>query len=140
MNSFKRTGPAVVLMVEDEPMIRMLGSEVLTHAGYVVIEAEDAEAALRAIENNRHISLLFTDINMPGGMDGLALAQKVCLCRPDIRLLIVSGRPAPSAGEMPRCARFMPKPYDLSDVVEQVRQLIAAPSQCDTPPLRMSHQ
>lgn len=125
-------------MVEDEPMIRLLGAEVLTHAGYVVIEAADAEAALRLLRNNRQISLLFTDINMPGEMDGLALAQKVCLQWPDIRLLLVSGRAQPSLGEMPHRARFLPKPYDLDELVELVRQMLAVPPCRDTPPMQLA--
>ena len=138
MNRLTGTGPAVVLMVEDEPMIRLLGAEVLTHAGYVVIEAEDAAAAVRALEQHRNISLLFTDINMPGDMDGLALAQKVCGQWPHVRLLLVSGRGEPSAGQMPRSARFLPKPYDLDELVGLVRLMLAAPPGCDRPPVQLA--
>ena len=138
MTKLTGTGPAIVLMVEDEPMIRMLGAEVLTHAGYSVIEAADAEAALQVLENDRQIRLLFTDINMPGELDGLALAHRVCLSWPDIRLLIVSGRSAPSMTQMPHCARFLPKPYELDELVELVRQILGPPPGSDAPAMRLA--
>jgi CheY-like chemotaxis protein len=114
-------------------MVRLLGADVLSHAGYTVIEAADAAEALSALETGPKVSLLFTDINMPGQMDGLALARLVHLRWPNIRLLIVSGRPDLSRHEMPVGGRFIPKPYGIENMLLQVRQLLAVTPGYDLP-------
>lgn len=81
-----------MLVVEDEPLLRMLAIEVVEEAGFVAIEARDADEAVALLESRSDIALLFTDINMPGSMDGLKLAHAVRGRWPPIKILLVSGR------------------------------------------------
>jgi CheY-like chemotaxis protein len=82
----------VVLVVEDEALLRMLAVEVLEEAGFIAIEARDADEAIVLLESRTDITLLFTDINMPGSMDGLKLAHAVRERWPPIKILVVSGK------------------------------------------------
>jgi CheY-like chemotaxis protein len=132
METLTKMPPAVVLVVDDEPMVRMLGADILEGAGYRVIEAADAAEALRVLEGAGGVSLLFTDVNMPGDLDGLDLARTVRKRWPDIRLLIVSGKEHPTGKELPIAGRFMLKPYDVENLLTQVRELLAQPP----PPVR----
>ena len=116
---------AVVLLVEDEPFVRELGAMILSDAGYIVIEAANAADALVALEAAPEVELLFTDVQMPGALDGLALARQVHERWPDVRLLVASGRIRPSQDEIPDDGRFIAKPYRLDDLLKQVRELIA---------------
>lgn len=101
----------VVLVVDDEPLIRLYAADILADAGYEVIEAADAREALAALDAHPEITVLFTDINMPGPYDGLELARKVHAVRPDVQLIITSGKERPSLTEIPREGAFVPKPY-----------------------------
>jgi len=76
-DQIRQKARTVVLIVEDEPLLRMLAVEVVEEAGFVALEACDADAAVELLESRRDIALLFTDINMPGSMDGLKLAHAV---------------------------------------------------------------
>lgn len=102
----------VVLVVDDEPLIRMYAVDVLEDAGFTVIEAEDAQDALAALDRHPDIRVLFTDINMPGPFDGLDLARKVHERRSDIQLIIVSGKRRLTQDEIPGDGTFFAKPYD----------------------------
>ena len=82
----------VVLVVEDDPLLRMLAVEVVEEAGFIAIEARDADEAVILLESRTDIALLFTDINMPGSMDGLKLAHAVRDRWPPIKILVVSGK------------------------------------------------
>ena len=118
--------PKVVLIVEDEPLIRLVASETLADAGFEVIEAEHAEAALTALHRAAStISVLFTDIRMPGSMDGVQLAHRVHHTWPFIGLLVTSGNARPLLTPLPHPARFMAKPYDCNDIVAHVTALAA---------------
>ena len=120
------TTPKTVVVAEDELLIRMLAAEVLTEAGFKVIEAIHAREALRVFDAQAvSIHVLVTDIYMPGVMNGLELAHHVRGHWPWIGLLVVSGNPRPSANELPRGCRFLPKPYDPEHVVDHVRELIS---------------
>lgn len=81
-----------ILVVEDETLIRMVGAEILEDAGFDVLEAADADEALRILQAHDDVLLLFSDVDMPGSMDGLDLARVVHERWPDIRLLLTSGR------------------------------------------------
>jgi CheY-like chemotaxis protein len=116
----------VVLLVEDEPLIRELGVLTLQDAGYVVIEAEDAADALMALEACAQIHLMITDIQIPGELDGLALARLVSDRWPKVGLLVASGRIRPRPEDLPSKGRFMAKPYAMTDLLRQVNELIAA--------------
>ena len=114
-----------MLVVEDEPVIRMNACVVLEDAGFVVLEAEDAASALAIIERHPEVRVLFTDIHMPGGMDGFALAQEVHRRWPNVRLLLTSGRAAPAESEVPDHGVFLPKPYSHDQVMRTVRHMAA---------------
>lgn len=125
----------VVLVVDDEILVRMVASDALQDAGCATYEAAEAEEALALVEDHPEISVLFTDINMPG-LDGLALARLVHARRPDMRLILTSGRERPSAAEIPDDGRFIPKPYDTTVVTQLVHELnvadaTAAPTDAD---------
>lgn len=115
----------VVLLVEDEPLVRMFGADVLEEAGFEVLEAVDGDAALAVLETRPDIAVLFTDVKMPGSLDGLGLARLVHARRPDIKLLIASGHVRLDAGEIPDQGRFLPKPYGADAIVREIRDLVA---------------
>jgi two-component system, response regulator PdtaR len=114
-----------IVVAEDEPLIRMLVTEVLIEAGFEVLEACHAQAALiHLVARAANIHVLFTDVTMPGPMDGLALAHHTRGHWPWIGLIIASGRPV--LGKLPIGSRFLAKPYLPSHVVSHVRNLISA--------------
>jgi FOG: CheY-like receiver len=117
----------VVLIVEDEPLLRMLAVEVVEDAGFVAIEACDADQAVILLESRTDISLLFTDINMPGSMDGLKLAHAVRDRWPPIKILLVSGQERLQLSELPSNSCFVGKPYQASALVEELRSMICSP-------------
>ena len=119
--------PFVVVIAEDEPLIRMLAVDVLTEQGFEVIEAAHANEALAILEAQAaDIHMLFTDIHMPGSIDGLELAHHARRHWPWIALLVTSAKARPQADEMPIRSQFLSKPYHLSHVVAHVRELTAA--------------
>src|SRR5271166_962486 len=118
-------GPIVIIVTEDESALRMLATEVLTEAGYTVVEAARADDAL-AIMKSRAVDVLFTDVQMPGSMDGLELARHVRRHWPRVAVLIASGNKGPFSTEMPDGSRFFHKPYSTSQLLADVRGLIAA--------------
>ena len=113
----------VVLFVEDEMLVRLFGAEVLEAAGFEVIEAANADEALRELESRGDVQVLFTDIHMPGSLDGLQLARHVHVRWPGIKLLIASGRVRPDPEEIPDDGRFVPKPYEPKRLVQQIWEL-----------------
>jgi CheY-like chemotaxis protein len=110
---------SLVLVVEDEALVRMTAVDMLEDAGFTVLEAGDADAALQLLEGRNDIGILFTDVDMPGSMNGFVLAQHVAEHWPHIRLVITSGRIRPSNRDVPDAGRFVPKPY-------MTEQLLAA--------------
>ena len=117
---------AVVLVVEDEPLLRMLAVEVVEEAGFVAIEARDADEAVALLESRSDISLLFTDIDMPGSMDGLKLAHAVRDRWPPIKILLVSGQVRLQPSELPLSSRFVRKPYRAAAMMEELRSLVGS--------------
>lgn len=117
----------LVLVAEDEELVRLVITEALRDAGLEVMEAEHAEAALSVLEQHAaRIHVLFTDIQMPGSIDGLALAHHTSKNWPRIALLITSARPHPDRAKFPEKSRFLAKPYRHSHVVRNIRELAAA--------------
>jgi two-component system, response regulator PdtaR len=106
----------VVLVVEDESLVRICVAMQLQDAGCDVIEAEDATEAFREFEAHGDITTVFTDINMPGPFDGLSLVHKVFQLRSSVQLILTSGRGSPLGHEMPAGAHFLPKPYDCTSL------------------------
>jgi CheY-like chemotaxis protein len=118
--------PPVVLVVEDEPVLRMLAVEVVEEAGFIAIEARDADEAVILLESRTDIALLFTDINMPGSMDGLKLAHAVRDRWPPIKILVVSGQQRLKSSDLPSNSCFFGKPYQASSLVEELRSMIGS--------------
>ena len=98
--------PPIVLVVDDEPLLRMLAVEVVEEAGFTAIEARDADEAVAMLESRTDIALVFTDINMPGSMDGLKLAHAVRNRWPPIKILVVSGRQQHPSSDLPTNSCF----------------------------------
>jgi DNA-binding NtrC family response regulator len=118
--------PAVVLVVDDEALLRMLAIDVLEEAGFKALEAESADAALLALHARPEIRVLFTDVDMPGSLDGLELARVTHDRWPDVGVLIVSGKVRPDPAELPAGSLFIPKPYQPEALVHHVREMIRA--------------
>ncbi len=116
--------PFIVIIVEDEPMILMAAAYELQDADFVVIEAGTADEALKILESDApKIHVVFTDVHMPGVMDGIALAHHVRHHWPHIGLLVASGQSRPRRHDLPEDCRFVAKPYDLDEVVGHIREL-----------------
>jgi CheY-like chemotaxis protein len=118
--------PPVVLVVEDEPLLRILAVEVVEEAGFTAIEASDADEAVALLESRTDIALVFTDINMPGSMDGLKLAHAVRNRWPPIKILVVSGKQPFQSSDLPSNSCFVSKPYQASALVEELRSIIGS--------------
>lgn len=125
MSDFGTKRP-IVLMVEDEALIRLNAVEMLTAAGYEVLEAANADEAIEILEARPDISILFTDIQMPGSIDGLKLAHAVRHRWPPIKIVTSSGHVNLTEDDLPDGARFVPKPYSDADIVSTFRELLAA--------------
>lgn len=108
----------VVLVVEDEPIIRMNAVAIIEDAGYVVIEAANADDAILLLEARSDIRVVFSDIEMSGAMDGLKLIHAVHKRWPPIILILASGRVSPLATDMPEKTVFLKKPYAEADLLK----------------------
>ncbi len=117
--------PAVVLIVEDEMLLRMRAVDMVEDAGFIPIEAVDADEAVAILESRSDIALLLTDIQMPGTMDGLGLARSVHERWPPIRIILVSGRLTLADIDIPANSRFFGKPLEAGDVISEMRSMIA---------------
>jgi CheY-like chemotaxis protein len=116
----------IVIVVEDEFLTRLAIVELLTEEGFVAIEAGHADGALATLnERAADIHVLFTDIHVPGAMDGLDLAHHTRRHWPWIALLITSAVTTPPTA-LPKGSRFLSKPYGLRHAVVHVRELLAA--------------
>jgi DNA-binding NtrC family response regulator len=113
----------IVLVVEDEPLVRMFAAEALMDEGYRVFEAHDARDALTILDHRRDIGVVVTDVEMPGGMDGLALASTIRDRWPETVILVNSGRVRPEPNALPIGASFIAKPYRISELVDQLERL-----------------
>ena len=113
----------VVLVVEDEALLRMYVADLLHDAGFDVVEAGNANDALEAMELRGDISVLFTDIQMPGPLDGVELARKVHEQWPNVLLLITSGDRRLSKAEIPDHGHFLAKPYAAQELVKKIDAL-----------------
>ena len=116
----------IVLLVEDEASIRLVGSDALINAGYDVVEAASADEAIRILEAADKLDVLFTDIRMPGSMDGLQLATLVHERWPATKILITSGDTWPSKGSIPVDGRFLAKPYPVAALEREVDDLLGS--------------
>jgi CheY-like chemotaxis protein len=117
--------PHVVLVVEDEMMLRMRAVDMVEDAGYVSVEAVDADEALAILQSRSDIALLFTDVQMPGSMNGLQLAHAVHERWPPIRIILASGQLKLSGSEIPADSRFFGKPLQSAEIIAEMREMLA---------------
>src|SRR6266436_7505798 len=113
----------VVLIVEDEFLLRMNAVDMIEAAGFEAVEAANADEAIEILESRRDIGVVFTDIQMPGSMDGLKLARAVRGRWPPIKIIATSGHAHVSEIELPEGGRFLPKPYGPTDVAGVLREV-----------------
>jgi CheY-like chemotaxis protein len=113
----------VVLIVEDEFLLRMDAVDMIKAAGFDVVEAANADEAIEILEARLDITVVFTDIQMPGSMDGLRLAQAVRGRWPPIKIVATSGRVHVRENDLPAGGRFLPKPYSPREVTGVLREL-----------------
>lgn len=118
------TPPArpVVLVVEDEPILRMDAVDFVEAAGFEAVEAASADDAIVILENRPDIRIVFTDIDMPGGIDGMKLAAAIRRRWPPIEIIITSGKHRPRPEDMPERGVFFPKPYKRHQIAEAMRR------------------
>ena len=116
----------VVLIVEDEFLLRMNAAEVIGDSGFDVVEARNADEAIAILEARPDIHVVFTDIQMPGSMDGLKLAIFIRGRWPPIKIVATSGFVSVGEGDLPEGSRFLTKPYRPAQIVATLRELTAA--------------
>jgi CheY-like chemotaxis protein len=115
---------STVLVVEDDEMLRMCAANVIADAGFTAVEAANADEAVAILESRSDIALLFTDIQMPGSMDGLGLARTVHDRWPAIKIILASGRVELSERDRPVNSRFFQKPFAMEQMIEGLRDMI----------------
>jgi CheY-like chemotaxis protein len=111
-----------ILIVEDEPLVRLCAVDTVAAAGFDVIEAASAAEALRILESRSDIRVVFTDIQMPGSMDGLTLAYAVHIRWPPIKIIVTSGRELLTEDDLPEGGLFFSKPYDPTEICKALRE------------------
>jgi CheY-like chemotaxis protein len=114
-----------VLVVEDDFFSRLHAVTLVEDAGFEAIEAANADEAIAILERRKDIRIVFTDIDMPGSMDGLRLAHAIRKRWPPIELIVTSGYFNPRDADMPERARFFPKPYSDQEVVSTLQHFAA---------------
>jgi CheY-like chemotaxis protein len=115
-----------ILVVEDEPLIRLGLVSAVEDAGYAVVEAANADDAIRRIAAEGDIRLVVTDVDMPGSMDGIRLAHYVRGRWPPIQLLVISGKVGVVPGQLPAGVRFMSKPYQEPHLLNVIETLMSS--------------
>ena len=116
--------PAVVLVVEDEMLLRMRTVDMVEDAGFTSVEAVDADEAVAILESRSDIALLFTDIQMPGSMDGLKLAHAVHERWPPIKIMLASGQLRLPNLDIPADSRFFGKPLEAKVMIAYMQSII----------------
>jgi CheY-like chemotaxis protein len=116
--------PTIVLVVEDEMLLRMHAVDMVEDAGFTPIEAVDADEAVAILESRSDIALLFTDIQMPGSMDGLRLAHAVHERWPPIKIILVSGQLQRANIDIPADSRFFGKPLGDKEMIAEMQDMI----------------
>jgi len=117
------SGRPVVLIVEDEFLLRIDAVDMVKAAGFEVVEAANADEAIEILESRRDITVVFTDIQMPGSMDGLKLARAVRGRWPPIKIVATSGHLHVRETDLPEGGRFLPKPYSPVEVAGLLQEL-----------------
>lgn len=118
--------PRTVLVVEDEPLIRIILVEALHDEGYAVLAASNVLEAIGQLAKHSDIDGLVTDVDLPGGLSGLDLLELFSNCRPTAAKIVVSGRSNLREADLTVSARFFAKPYDLDSVISELGDQITA--------------
>jgi CheY-like chemotaxis protein len=113
-------------VVEDEPLVRINIAESIREAGFEVIEATNADEAIAVLEQRSDIHVVFTDIQMPGSMDGFRLAHFVRHRWPPVKIIATSGQLRITEGDLPDGGRFIRKPYSQHEVTGTIRELVGS--------------
>ncbi|SHF88036.1 Response regulator receiver domain-containing protein [Loktanella atrilutea] len=137
MNSTAKVLPAI-LVVEDEPLIRMEAVDMIEDAGFRVYDAANADAALVLMELHEDIGILFTDIDMPGSMDGMELATHVRNVWPPVAIVIASGKVDFADMQVPEGSTFFPKPYPTEKIAPILEHIVDR-LKISSPPLNKPH-
>ena len=116
---------AIVLVVEDEPLLRLAALYLVADAGFEPLEAANADEAIRILEARTDINIVFTDIDMPGSMDGLKLAEAVRGRWPPIQIIVTSGHRLVAPSDMPAGSVFFAKPYKEEEVMATLQRMAA---------------
>jgi DNA-binding NtrC family response regulator len=111
-----------VLIVEDDFLVRAVAVAHLEESGFSIVEAQTADEAMFILRDDRSIAAVFSDVQMPGSMDGIALAQWLARTRPKVKVLLTSGR---MDHNKPVGWRFLAKPYSLQEMERELRNLLA---------------
>jgi two-component system, response regulator PdtaR len=114
-----------VLVVEDEVLIRMAAIQLVENAGYEVLEAQDADEAILILIARPDVRLVFTDVDMPGSMDGLRLSHFIRHRWPPVRIILASGKAILDESHLPSDARFFSKPYTTETITGAIAQMLA---------------
>lgn len=119
------TQKILVLVVEDEALLRMAAADMVETAGFEVVEAANATEAVVMLESRLDIRIVFSDIDMPMGIDGMKLAALIRDRWPPIEIVLVSGHLEPPAADLPARTVFFSKPYKESEIIAQIRKFAA---------------
>jgi len=121
-----KNGKAVVLVVEDGTMIRMGALDLVLAAGYEALEARNADEAIRVLETRDDVDLVFTDVQMPGTMDGIKLSHYIRDRWPPVKLIVASGDAILEESSLPTGSRFFSKPYDEHTITDAMARLLSS--------------
>jgi CheY-like chemotaxis protein len=116
---------AIILVVEDEPLLRLAGIDLVEAAGYEAVAASDATEAVAILESRDDIRIVFTDVDMPRGVDGMRLAAIIRDRWPPIKVIVVSGHIDDPGDVIPAETVFFSKPYREEQIVETIRQMLS---------------
>ena len=120
------SGPYAVLVVEDEAILRLHAIDIVEEAGFIAIEAKNADEAIAILESRADISLLFTDVHMPGSMDGLKLAHAVRNRWPPVKIVVVSGHTQVERNQLPTGCSFFSKPFQAEKMIAELQAMIGS--------------
>ena len=115
----------VVLLVEDEPLVRLTQVDILKEAQFWVVEAQDADEAFELLKTRPEINVVLTDVDMPGSMDGFEFARLVRQGWPEVGVLVISGKTGPGPGDLPPNATFLHKPIMPDNLIAALQDVMA---------------
>jgi two-component system, response regulator PdtaR len=123
MTRFSYPSRPLILVVEDEPLVRDLNLDILQEAGFRIIEAADADQAFEILKRRPDVQVILTDVDMPGSINGFEFARLAAQGWPEVKLLVVSGKMRPEPGDLPDGSTFLAKPYRPHELVAELARL-----------------